>query len=79
MIKLKNLKKNDSLVECDIIPEDSDKAGHLVVDLKSNKTLKYDLPDGYEWCRSHVKHASDVLIRLSKEDSFPEEKLVMWY
>ena len=79
MVKLKNIKKNNSLIECDILPEDSLQSGHIVVDVISAEVQEYSLPKGYEWCRNHVNHAKDKLVELSTENNIPDEKLVMWY
>lgn len=79
MVRLKNIKKTDDLIECDIIPEDSENVGHVVVDYKKEKLIDYSLPIGYEWCTSHVRHAYDNLIELSKREKLPSTWLVMWY
>ena len=79
MIRLKNIKRNDSVIECDIIPEDSKRTGHAVVDIHSGSLKEYTLPAGYEWCRNHVNHAQTELLKLSKEKEIPDEKLIMWY
>lgn len=79
MIKLKNLRKNDSIGECDIFPEDSRKAGHIVVNLNSEELEEISLPKGYEWCKNHAYHAAKNLVTLLKMDDIPEEYLVMWY
>lgn len=78
MVRLKNIKKTNELIECDIVPEDSESAGHIVTDFKKGKLINYSLPVGYEWCISHVMHASDNLVELSKEKEIPSTLLVMW-
>ena len=79
MVKLKSIKKNNSLIECDIFPGDSLKSGHIVVDIVSAEVQEYSLPEGYEWCINHINHAKNKLIELSTENNIPKEKLVMWY
>lgn len=79
MVKLKNIKKDNTSIECDILPEDSVHSGHVVVNLDSEELAGYSLPDEYEWCRNHVNHAKNTLIKLSKEEELPKEYLVMWY
>lgn len=78
MVKLINLKKNNTTVECDILPEDSAKYGHVVVNLNSGELESYSLPMGYEWCMNHVHHAKRNLLEIAKEETLPKEKLVMW-
>ena len=34
MVRLKNIKKSDGTIECDIYPEDSTLPGHVVVSIK---------------------------------------------
>ena len=79
MIRLKNLKKNNVMAECDIIPEDSTECGHIVVNLGSGELEDCVLPKGYEWCRNHVNHAQINLLELSKKEMLPDEYKVMWY
>ena len=79
MIRLKSIRKTDALIECDIIPEDSKENGHLIVDASSGTIKDYSLPKVYEWCKNHVIHAKDMLLKLAKMSDIPQEKLVMWY
>lgn len=79
MIKLKNIERNDDIIECDIIPEDSRENGHIRIDLKKKILKDSVLPAGYEWCTNHIQHAASKLIELSEEKELPEEKLVIWY
>lgn len=79
MLKLKNIKKNSVVIECDIFPEDSMQAGHVIVDIGSGRLGEYSLPVGYEWCRNHVNHAQTELLKLLSEKDMPDEKLIMWY
>lgn len=78
MIQLKNIEKNNNTIQCLIIPEDSKETGTLNVDL-SNDSFEYSLPNGYEWCESHVHHAVRALIDMAKSNSLVKEKLIMWY
>ena len=78
MVKLKNLKRIDQKIQCDIYPEDSTEAGQLSVNL-SDESYDYKLPKGYEWCTNHVAHAKRAIIEMVKADSeLPKEKLIMW-
>ena len=78
MVKLKNLRKNDSIGICDIIPEDSSSSGYIVVDLVTEEVKEYSLPVGYEWCVKHAYHAAKNLVSLLNENNIPKEYLVMW-
>lgn len=79
MLKLKNIKRNSAVIECDIFPEDSKQSGHIIVDIDSGGLQEYSLPDGYEWCRNHINHAQTELLKLLSEKKIPNEKLIMWY
>lgn len=53
-------------------------SGHIVIDLTSGKLIDFMLPEGYEWCENHVHHAVRNLMRLSQDENFPDEYLVVW-
>ena len=78
MVKLKNIKKNDSVIECSIIPEDSVLEGRLSIDIQTGETVAFTLPEGYEWCLKHVEHAKQALIDLERAKELPKEKTIMW-
>ena len=79
MVKLKNIRKNKNIIECDILPEDSKEVGHLSVQIDSGEIKEYSLPVGYEWCRNHINHAQKVLLNFVRDNNIQKEKLVMWY
>lgn len=78
MVKLRNIKKNNNIYECDIWPEDSNNSGHIVVNTDTCKIEECTLPLGYEWCQNHVNHVKRVLVEMSQSKDIPNEKLVMW-
>lgn len=78
MIKLKNIQINNSVIECDIYPEDSLQAGHIVVDVETKELKESKLPVGYEWCRNHVNHAKMKLLEFADLKKLPKEKVIMW-
>lgn len=77
MIQLKNIEKKYNTIQCLIIPEDGKEPGTVNVDL-SKESFEYSLPDGYEWCESHVHHAVRALIDMTKSNSLVKEKFIMW-
>lgn len=80
MIQLQNIKKNNGTIECDIVPEDSKIPGKLSFDCDTKKVTKYILPNGYEYCESHIAHASAYLSHiLESGEVLPETKTIMWY
>lgn len=78
MVRLANITRNNGSITCDIFPEDSPSAGHLTVAIESGEFV-YSLPEGYEWCKSHVGHARRTLLQLASENRIPSRKLIMWY
>lgn len=80
MVKLENIEKNNNLIECDILPEDSKEYGHLKVNLDSEEIDGYALPEGYEWCRNHLTHAKKALLKYgTSKEPLPDQDLIMWY
>lgn len=79
MVRLRNLRRNETTAECDIFPEDSKASGHIIIDLVSGSLCEFILPDGYEWCENHAYHAARNLAELAKNESLPDEHLVAWY
>lgn len=77
MVKLKNLKKNNDTILCDVFPEDSVNSGTLVVNTSGN-VIDYSLPDGYEWCINHIYHAARKIRELVNNGTLPSEITVMW-
>ena len=78
MIRLKNIKQKNNILECDIIPENSLESGHIEVDVNSETIIKYVLPQEYEWCRNHVEHAKNGLIEMYKSNTLVDERILMW-
>lgn len=78
MIRLKNIRQKNNIVECEIIPENSVEKGFIQVDVTSESIIQYNLPKEYEWCRNHVEHAKNALIGLCKNDTLVDGKLLMW-
>lgn len=79
MLRLKNIKKDNGLINADILVEDCTENGHIIVDVEKNKIVSSVLPEGYDWCLSHLGHARKAIIEMSKKNDFPNEKLIVWY
>lgn len=78
MVRLKNIVLKSGNVECDFLPEDSQEAGRLVVDIQRKEVMSFTIPDGYEWCENHVLHAVNYLCNISPSN-MPNEKCIMWH
>lgn len=79
MVRLKNIEIDGNEIKCDIYPEDSKLAGHVVINEEKGTVSRYDLPKGYEWCINHVNHAKQKLLAMDKSKDAPKELLAMWY
>ena len=80
MIKLKNIKIDKGIAECDVFLEDCKECGNIKVNLSENKIIECTLPTGYEWCQNHMQHAKKYLSNLNDlADEHPNEKILMWY
>lgn len=76
MVRLKNIMINNKTASADFYPEDSEVAGHMVVDIESGEIVQLIKVDSIGWGISHVKRE---LIRMARENSKDTERLVMWY
>lgn len=79
MVKLKNLRRNNNLVECDLYIEDSTDPQHFIVDVESKEVIQFSAPKDYPHCENHVAHARWKIIALAKQGEIPPECTIMWY
>lgn len=77
MVKIKNIKINDGIIECDLVPEGSKESCELYFDSNKNE-VRCQLPKGYEYCTTHIRMAVTWLLE-HINDTMPEEKTIMWY
>ena len=81
MVRLVNIQLNGETAECDIFPENSLQAGHVVIDAKTGDLLDYVLPEGYEAGMSYVSHARSRLFDIIKQGAIEPGRsvTVAWY
>lgn len=77
MLRLKNIRIDENFAEADFIPENSDKVGHIVVDLKSEEIKDIVHVEGYEFM--YPGHARYRLVKMAQENDTRSETLVLWY
>ena len=77
MLRLKNIRIGNGKAEADFYPEDSIKAGHIVVNLESKEIVTCEDVPGYG--ESYRGHAKQHLIKMAKENNNATERTVMWY
>ena len=77
MLRLKNIKIGNGRAEADFYPEDSKRAGHIVVSLETKEIIICDEVPGYG--ESYRSHAKQHLIKMAKDNITATERTVMWY
>lgn len=78
MVVLRNIKRNDNLIEADYFPENDNAKGHISVDTVKNEIIDLIKAKGYEHSSAPL-HAKNELLKLSAVEKLPQERTVMWY
>lgn len=78
MIALKNIKANHEKITCMAYVEDCHTPISLCFDWQKKKMESYQLPDGYAWCASHIRHAEKYFCT-AEISNLPQERTIMWY
>ncbi|MBE6537975.1 MAG: hypothetical protein E7671_00730 [Ruminococcaceae bacterium] len=81
MIILKNITKNDNIIEADYFPdiENEEINGHIKVDVATSEVISYTVAHGYENYKFILYHAQNDLLRIAHLDPLPAERKVIWY
>lgn len=79
MLKLRNLKRNQAIIESDFYPEDGKQAGHIAVNTTTGEVISKVMPKGYEDTFGYTAHAFRALLKLAENEILPSEYTVMWY
>ncbi|MBP5433863.1 hypothetical protein [Ruminococcus sp.] len=79
MIKLTGIARNNNHITCTAYLEDSEQGMSLSFNEKTSDFEDCVLPQGYEWCISHINHAKKYLKSLIGKNISATEKLIMWY
>ena len=79
MVELKEIVKNNNMIDCDAYVEDCTDAIHLSYSVSEDKFSDYVLPKGYLWCDMHIAHAKRYIESLVGKAKIPSKKLIMWY
>lgn len=83
MLKLRNIKRNDSQIEADYFPEGMLEPGHIVLDRKTGTVISAqkspeDYYDGVD-VSFYFPHAIKLLRESSEVEITPKELTCMWY
>ena len=79
MIELKNITRSSKRITCNAYIEDHTEAVGLVFDEDKGDFEPYVLPNGYEWCTSHIAHARRYMETLRGKEFNPHDRTIMWY
>jgi len=78
MIRLKNIRKSNSIITCEAFFEGCTEPAVLRYSLEKKDFLPFQFPRGYEYCSTHVGFARDYFNSLG--DNEPEKQMtIMWY
>lgn len=78
VIYLKDIKKGETTIECEIFNQESMRLGHLVFDFKEEKLKSVNYSIEFELSEKIIKHISDELIRLSCYVDIHKELRIAW-
>ena len=78
MVRLKNIRKNNSFITCDAYFEGCKEPVKLHYSVEEKSFLPFHFPKGYEYCKSHARFARDYFESLGDEDP-PSSMTIMWY
>ena len=79
MVKLKNIRRTNGFIVCEAFVEDCTESIELKLNETSAELDDYNLPDGYDWCISHVTHARKFLRTLIGKPNESTQRTIMWY
>ena len=78
MIRLKNIRKSNSIITCEAFFEGCTEPAVLRYSLEKKDFLPFQFPRGYEYCSTHVGFARDYFNSLGDNEP-PKQKTIMWY
>ena len=79
MVKLKDIERNDESITCVAFVEDCEEPINIEFSTENETIHSSPLPEGYEWCTSHIAHVRRALKRMVDENSFVSHTTIMWY
>lgn len=79
MVTLKEIQKNDKHARCVVYVEDSNKGIPVEYDFNTSSLSDYSLPQGYEWCTSHMGYVRRFLASTKDAKNVLKEKRIAWY
>ncbi len=78
MLKLKNIKKDNDIISCDVFPEGDNQKGILKYDLLNKSIIELKMPNDYNYLAPYIVYATRYFDKTDLE-KIPKEKTFMWY
>ena len=79
MLHLKNIKKNENLIEADYAPECRGEYGHIKIDLSNEDNIEIVKTPMDKDSNFYIAPAIGKLYDLSEKDDIPNELKLVWY
>ena len=79
MIRLTEIARNNGYITCVAYIEDSITGVDLSFDESKEEFGNYNMPEGYEWCVSHINHVKKYFSSLIGKRIEVTDKTIMWY
>ena len=79
MVKLREIERNNESIICIAFVEDCEEPINIEFKLKDETIHSSPLPEGYEWCTSHIVHVRRALKHMADENALVSHTTVMWY
>ena len=78
MIKLTEIVRNNGSITCVAYVEDCKQAIPLSFNESNAEFNTITMPEGYEWCKSHIAHAKKYLKSLIGKQIESTERTIVW-
>lgn len=79
MVKLENISRKGNTITCDVFVEDCKEAVSLVLHTTDGAIEAGTLPEGYEWCGTHLWKAKNALKEIAETNLDEKRRTIMWY
>lgn len=78
MLQLKNIKKENDIIQANYYPEDSNECGFVKMDCISHEVIERKLTSFDSVIEAYAFHAEKALKWVADLKPIPKEQLVMW-
>lgn len=78
MVKLEQVKREGDVISCIAFVEDCEIPVKITLNTAGEMTAD-ELPEGYDWCDSHLAHAERALSEMLETGKVEPRSTIMWY